>query len=128
MRIYVKSFGLKYGGNLTLGPGPSAFVFDLRMLQNPHNIPELRYKRGTDQEIIDNLEKFPSTEELFRDILNFIYKIVVFAKYYDRTQLIFWFSCYGGHHRSVYFAEKVGEALKKFGYEVLVEHRDLYKD
>jgi len=32
--------------------------------------------------------------------------------------------CTGGRHRSVYVANRVGEALKKLGHEVVVHHRD----
>jgi UPF0042 nucleotide-binding protein len=35
--------------------------------------------------------------------------------------------CTGGHHRSVYIAEKMGEALRRHGYDVNVVHRDIGK-
>jgi len=41
-----------------------------------------------------------------------------------KTNLGVALGCTGGRHRSVYVANRVGEALKKLGHEVVVHHRD----
>ena len=44
-----------------------------------------------------------------------------------KTQLVIAIGCTGGHHRSVAFAEKIGEHLISGNWKVSVAHRDIRK-
>ncbi|MDR0983685.1 MAG: RNase adapter RapZ [Ruminococcus sp.] len=122
MQIKVVSFGFKYGS-----PYDADLVFDVRCLPNPFYIKELRHKIGTDKEVNDYVfgnEKAVALLEKLKDLMGFLAPL-----YYDegKTRLVIAFGCTGGKHRSVAFAEKLGEFLKEKNLKVFVEHRDTEK-
>ena len=45
-----------------------------------------------------------------------------------KSQLVLAVGCTGGMHRSVFIAKHIFEFLKKKGYAVNLEHRDLMKN
>jgi len=116
----VESFGFKRGM-----PVDADLVFDVRCLPNPYWKPDLREHSGRDQPVIDYLAAQPEVEEMFQDILAYLNKWLPRFAASNRAYVTIAVGCTGGHHRSVYLAERLGQALKQPLKNVQVRHRDL---
>jgi UPF0042 nucleotide-binding protein len=121
MLVHVTSFGYKNG--VPLG---ADLVFDVRFMENPFYIPELRPKTGRDVEVRDFVLGNPATQEF----LSHLMALLRFAlpRYEDerKARLGVAFGCTGGWHRSVVIADEVAGRLKDFWPgEITVEHRDV---
>lgn len=116
----VESFGFKRGM-----PVDADLVFDARCLPNPYWKPELRDFSGLDQPVIDYLAAQPEVEEMYQDILAYLDKWLPRFAASNRAYVTIAIGCTGGHHRSVYLASRLSEALKQSLKNVQVRHRDL---
>lgn len=116
------SFGFKHGI-----PPEADLVFDLRSLPNPFYVLDLRDKRGVDREVADYVFSFPKAVELLGKVEDMTDFLVELAIDEGRSQFTVAFGCTGGHHRSVAFAEKLGDHLRLKNSRVVVDHRDLSK-
>jgi RNase adapter protein RapZ len=115
------SFGFKYGV-----PVDADLVFDVRLLENPFFVPELRHLPGTDPAVQAFVLGNPETKEFLRrtdDLLAFS------LPRYERegkSYLTIAVGCTGGRHRSVALAGALGESLRaETGLPILVLHRDV---
>ncbi len=115
------SFGFKYGL-----PVDADLVFDVRLLDNPYFVPELRNLAGTDAPVRDYILRNPDALEFIRradDLLAFA------LPRYERegkSYLTVAIGCTGGRHRSVTVATALAEGLReKTGLPILVLHRDV---
>ena len=118
--IKVMSFGYKYGVSTE-----SDLVFDVRCLPNPFYIPELKHHTGLEACVSDYVMKFPQSQTLqnkINDLLEFLLPLYIAE---GKSQLVIGFGCTGGKHRSVTFAELVGNQLKEKGYRIYTMHRDI---
>ncbi len=115
----VVSFGFKYGV-----PVDSDLVFDLRYLQNPHFVPQLRPKTGLDKEVADFVLAAPEASELLEDVGKLMLKLLPRYEREGKSYLTIALGCTGGKHRSVALAEALAEVLRGSG-EIVVEHRDM---
>ncbi|HHW93379.1 MAG TPA: RNase adapter RapZ [Clostridiaceae bacterium] len=121
--IFVQSFGFKYGM-----PPDADIVCDVRFLPNPHYVDQLRPLSGLDQPVIDFLKQYPEADEyLDQQCAIFDYTIPFYIRE-GKQRLNIAIGCTGGRHRSVMFAERVAEHLKKSGYDCITLHRDLQRD
>ena len=121
--VKVMSFGYKYGVSTE-----ADLVLDVRCLPNPFYIPELKSHTGCESCVRDYVMQFPQSQQLFRkieDLLDFLLPMYVSE---GKSQLVVAFGCTGGKHRSITFAELMGDALREKGYRVLKMHRDIAKD
>jgi UPF0042 nucleotide-binding protein len=116
----IESFGFKRGM-----PVDADLVFDVRCLPNPYWVPELRQHSGLEQPVIDYLAAQPDVEDLYQDILAYLGKWLPRFAASNRAYVTVAVGCTGGHHRSVYLANRLGEALKSILKNVQVRHRDL---
>lgn len=116
----VESFGFKRGM-----PVDADLVFDVRCLPNPYWKPDLRDFSGLDQPVIDYLAIQPDVEEMYQDIHAYLHKWLPRFAASNRSYVTIAIGCTGGHHRSVYLAERLGTALKQSLKNVQVRHRDL---
>ncbi|MFZ6047297.1 RNase adapter RapZ [Pseudomonas sp. CR3202] len=116
----VESFGFKRGM-----PVDADLVFDVRCLPNPYWKPELRDHSGLEQAVADYLAAQPDVEEMYQDILSYLNKWLPRFAASNRAYVTIAIGCTGGHHRSVYIAERLGAALKPSLKNVQVRHRDL---
>ncbi len=114
------SFGFKYGI-----PPDADFIFDVRSLPNPHWEANLRDFSGRDEPVIEYLENVPMVGELVQKLLDFLDAWVPSFEADNRSYLTMAIGCTGGHHRSVYVAERVAEHFNNKGSKVLITHRDI---
>lgn len=119
MTLEVQSFSYQQGV-----PATASLVFDVRFLPNPFFEEELRAYSGDDQPVADWLRAFPEVDEAVDRILDLISYLLPRYAAELKTNLGVALGCTGGRHRSVYVANRVAEALKKLGHEVVVHHRD----
>lgn len=115
----VVSFGFKYGV-----PVDADLVFDLRYLPNPHFVPELKPKPGTDTEVSGFVLGAAETSELLEDLVPMLLRLLPRYEREGKAYLTIAVGCTGGRHRSVALAEEIGWRLR-VGREVRVVHRDL---
>jgi UPF0042 nucleotide-binding protein len=116
----VTSFAYRHGL-----PHEADLVFDVRFLQNPHYVDELRPQSGLDKPVGDFIEQDPDLEEYFRHLTQLLEPLLPRFDAEGKSYLTIAVGCTGGKHRSVYTAERLGAWLAEKGERVIVNHRDL---
>jgi UPF0042 nucleotide-binding protein len=123
MVVKVTSFGFKYGVSTE-----SDLVFDVRCLPNPYYIEDLRSHTGRDACVQDYVMSFEQSRQLMtklKDLLDFLIPLYIHE---GKSRLVISFGCTGGKHRSITFAERIGDYLLSKGMHVIKQHRDIHKD
>ena len=135
-RQVITDFGLTTDDSLSLlfesfayrrGVPPDAdFVFDARVLPNPHWNPELRPLSGRDAQVRDHLELQLDVREYVQQVEGFLDTWLPRLRSETRSYVTVAFGCSGGRHRSVYLAERLARHFRESGWaEVAVHHREL---
>lgn len=135
-REVITNFGLAEGGALSLlfesfayrrgVPADADFVFDARVLPNPHWDPQLRPLSGRDPEVRAFLDAQEDVAAYTRQVSDFLDTWLPKLSSSTRSYATIAFGCTGGRHRSVYLAEKLAEFARERGWaEVAVHHREL---
>ncbi|MCH2099241.1 MAG: RNase adapter RapZ [Pseudomonadales bacterium] len=126
LSLLFRSFGFKRGI-----PVDADMVFDVRCLPNPHWLPELRDHDGRASRVSEWLAAHEDVREMEGDIRRHVERWLPAYEANSRSYFTIAIGCTGGHHRSVYLAERLGEyfatrakreALER---DVLTQHRDL---
>ncbi|NVJ58891.1 MAG: RNase adapter RapZ [Gammaproteobacteria bacterium] len=120
MDVTFQSFGFKNGV-----PTDADYVFDVRCLPNPYWDANLRGFNGTQQPIIEYLDNQMLVMELFWQLKVFLHTWLPRFEQDNRSYMTVAIGCTGGHHRSVYMAEKLCAYFKKERPNTKVTHRDL---
>ena len=120
--IQCKSFGFKYGSDTE-----ADLVVDVRCLPNPFYVEELKEKTGLDKEVRDYVMASEDSKRFLDRLLAFIDCAVPMYAKEGKSQLVISIGCTGGKHRSVTFAELIGEHLRNENYNCSINHRDIYK-
>src|SRR6185369_14865111 len=117
LAIQLISFGFKYGV-----PLEADLVFDVRFMQNPYYIDELRQLSGLTDAVRDYVLGQPVARQ-FLDYLDFALPAYVGE---GKTRLTIALGCTGGYHRSIALAEELARWLREQDYgPVAVFHREL---
>ena len=101
-------------------------VFDVRFMDNPFYVEDLRMKSGADPQVMDFVFANPQHSEFVNKLTGFIKYLVPLFVNEGRSQLNISIGCTGGQHRSVAVVEKSFGGLS--GIETLELsrfHRDL---
>lgn len=123
MTMTIVSFGYKYGL-----PVDADLVVDCRFLPNPHWVPELRPRTGTDPEVSAYVLSRPGAQE-FLDGYGQLLKVVTDGYRTEHKKYVtLAVGCTGGKHRSVAMAEELGSRLRSSGLQVRVVHRDMGRE
>ena len=121
LAIQLISFGYKYGL-----PLEADLVFDVRFMQNPYYVPELRRQSG----LTEPVREYVLGQAVAGKFLEMMEQFLEFAvpAYIaeGKSRLTIAIGCTGGFHRSIVMAEELAEWLreKDFG-PVAVFHREL---
>jgi UPF0042 nucleotide-binding protein len=118
--VYVNSFGYRYGV-----PPDSDLVFDVRFLPNPNYIPEFKKLSGSHPSVARYIRSFPQTTEFINRISDLLIYLLPHYIREGKSYLTISIGCTGGHHRSVLIANEVYKRLKKAGFAVKRDHRDV---
>lgn len=119
--VLIQSFGFKRGV-----PADADLIFDVRCLPNPYWRPELRSYSGLDEPVREYLSSQPDVEEMYQDIRQFLNKWLPRYAAGERSYMTIAIGCTGGHHRSVYLAERLVSELRANTPNLLIRHRDLH--
>jgi RNase adapter protein RapZ len=119
--ILFQSFGFKHGI-----PVDADFVYDIRILPNPHWEQVLRAMTGLEQGVIDFLESHDEVAEMFTDIRDFLQKWLPDFELNNRSYITVAIGCTGGQHRSVFMAEKLAGHFSGLYHNVQVRHREIH--
>ena len=114
-----ESFAFKRGV-----PLDADYVFDVRMLPNPHYESGLRHLTGLDQPVADYLKDHSEVTDMFNHIEKFFNHWLKALVRDHRSYVTVAIGCTGGQHRSVYLAETLAEAFGK-QWPTLKRHREL---
>lgn len=119
LTLVFESFAYKHGV-----PLDADFVFDVRVLPNPHYMRELRPQDGRDAPVAEYLDAQPEVRDMLSQIEAFISRWLPAFRNDQRSYLTVAIGCTGGQHRSVYLVEQLG---KRFGGQTatLIRHREL---
>ena len=119
---YLTSFGYRHGV-----PADSDLVFDVRFLPNPNYIPAFKKLSGRNPQVARYIRSFPQTTEFIQRISDLLIYLLPHYIREGKSYLTIAFGCTGGHHRSVMIAEQIHKSLRRAGYRVKINHRDLMK-
>ena len=120
--INLLSFGFKYGS-----PIDADFIFDVRILPNPHWKPELRALTGLDSEVGEFFADYPEVVEMTDDLERFLSRWLPDFLHNNRHTVTVAIGCTGGKHRSVFITDSLQRRLADAmpnTIKVLAKHRE----
>jgi UPF0042 nucleotide-binding protein len=120
LRVFVTSFAYRHGI-----PRDADLIFDVRFLDNPHYVPELRQLTGRDFAVAAHIERDPHLALFLVSLWRLLEPLLPRYEQEGKTYLTIAIGCTGGRHRSVYVAERLAAQLAAAGVRVELAHRDL---
>ncbi|MEY4712813.1 MAG: hypothetical protein RIS88_2263 [Pseudomonadota bacterium] len=119
LTLVFESFAFKRGV-----PVDADYVFDVRMLPNPHYEPGLRELTGADAPVVAYLNAQPDVEKMYAHVEGFLSTWLPALARDHRSYVTVALGCTGGQHRSVYLVERLAA---HFGaqWTTLRRHREL---
>jgi UPF0042 nucleotide-binding protein len=121
LNVQLISFGYKFGV-----PLEADLVFDVRFMQNPFYIPELREHSGLTDEVRSFVLAQPSAQEFLEHVEGLLEFAIPAYISEGKTRLTIALGCTGGYHRSIALAEELARWLREQDYgPVAVFHREL---
>lgn len=119
MRVFVVSFGYKYGL-----PSDTDMVLDVRFLPNPFFVEELRLLDGTDPAVARYVLDRPETQRFLERTMALLEFTLPLYEREGKRYLTLGVGCTGGRHRSVAIVAELERRLVAHGYPVRSQHRD----
>jgi RNase adapter protein RapZ len=121
MRTRLLSFGFKYGV-----PVDADLILDVRFIENPFFIPELKDYSGLDRPVAEFVLGKPDAQGFIERALALLEFGLPRYEAEGKSYLTVAIGCTGGRHRSVSIAEQLGTALReRLGLDIDVAHRDI---
>ena len=119
LTLVFESFAFKRGA-----PSDADYIFDVRMLPNPHYEPELRQLTGQDEPVAAFLREQAEVTLMLGHIQTFLNHWLDALARDHRSYVTVAIGCTGGQHRSVYLVEQL---VKLFAdkWVTLKRHREL---
>jgi UPF0042 nucleotide-binding protein len=119
MTMVFESFAFKRGI-----PVDADFLFDVRMLPNPHYEPELRLLTGLDDEVAKFLMSQEAVQRMITQIAEFLQACLEPLVQNHRSYVTVAIGCTGGQHRSVFIVESLARLFGEKWF-TLTRHREL---
>ena len=120
LTITLISFGFRWGL-----PREADIVMDVRFLQNPHWIKELRALSGKDKAIGAYIQKDENYAPFISRFKEMIGPLLPCYVHEGKSYLTIAIGCSGGRHRSVFMIEQLKIWLQAQGFISHVFHRDI---
>lgn len=120
MSLLLSSFGYKRGV-----PVDADIVLDMRFIENPFYIDELRTLSGLDDKVKDFVFSTDEAKSFMCSIEELLIKLLPLYERQDKHILRVCFGCTGGRHRSVAAAEEMARRMRLRKQAIRVYHRDL---
>ena len=118
--LTIASFGFARGVSRT-----ADLMFDMRFLDNPHWVEELRPLTGEDEAVRAHIAR----DDAWAGAMDRLEALLIdwIPRYWaaGKSYLTIAFGCTGGRHRSVCAAAEIAERLRTAGFSPIVRHRDL---
>lgn len=119
LTLVFESFAFKRGV-----PTDADYVFDVRMLPNPHYEAALRALTGRDQPVADFLQAQAEVQLMLNHIAHFLESWLDALARDHRSYVTVAIGCTGGQHRSVYLVEQLSQRFSP-QWVTLTRHREL---
>jgi RNase adapter protein RapZ len=119
LTLVFESFGFKRGL-----PTDADFVFDVRMLPNPHYEPALRPLTGKDAPVAEFLKQQADVRKMLEHIQTFLSQWLPSMMQDHRSYVTVAIGCTGGQHRSVFLVEELSRYFAK-DWSTLKRHREI---
>jgi RNase adapter protein RapZ len=119
LTLVFESFAFKRGV-----PGDADYVFDVRMLPNPHYEPTLRLLTGQDALVAEFLQAQEEVKLMHDHIAHFLENWLDALARDHRSYVTVAIGCTGGQHRSVYLVEKLAQRFSA-QWVTLKRHREI---
>jgi RNase adapter protein RapZ len=119
LTLVFESFAFKRGV-----PGDADYVFDVRMLPNPHYEPTLRLLTGQDAPVVKFLKAQEEVGLMQHHIAHFLENWLDALARDHRSYVTVAIGCTGGQHRSVYLVEKLTQHFST-QWVTLKRHREI---
>jgi RNase adapter protein RapZ len=121
LAIQLISFGFKFGV-----PLEADLVFDVRFMQNPFYVEELRQQSGLTDAVRAYVLEQPLATQFLDSLRGFLEFAVPAYISEGKNRLTIAIGCTGGYHRSIVMAEELATWLRERGFgPVAVFHREL---
>jgi len=115
------AFGYKNGI-----PDGASWVVDVRLLENPYWVDELRPLDGNDPRVREYVTRQPAAQELLGNLETTLRAAIPHYRERGRSHLVVAFGCTGGRHRSVSMAREMAARLESIdGIDVEFTARDI---
>ena len=122
LTLVFQSFSYKRGV-----PSDADFVFDVRMLPNPHYEAKLRVMTGRDAPVAEFLRAQPEVALMQVQLSNFLDGWMGALVMDHRSYVTVAIGCTGGQHRSVYLVEQLAAHFAPH-WVTLKRHRELQRE
>ena len=125
MLLELISFGFK-----TNSIPDTNHLIDVRFLNNPFYIDNLRDLTGLDTDVIRFFKEDSKVDEFLKKLFDWVEYILNTNKSANREKIIIAIGCTGGQHRSPYITECLAKHLSdknNTASEILINHRELKK-
>ena len=119
LTVVFESFAFKRGV-----PSDADFVFDVRMLPNPHYESALRSLTGRDAAVAEFLQAQPEAGQMQAQIAQFVGNWLPSMARDHRSYVTVAIGCTGGQHRSVFLVEQLAQHFAA-QWVTLKRHREL---
>lgn len=121
--INILSFGFKHGM-----PSDVDLVFDVRFMENPYYIEELRHNTGLDDDVHDYVMSHSEAQEFLTKLIDMIDFLIPLYVKEGKSQLSIAIGCTGGKHRSVTIVGELAKHLETNNdYRIITDHININK-